>query len=87
MFATLEVLKKEQDFLRGLIGTMLDEGQHARQQIDDLRIGERVAAAQRIEIQKELAASRRRSSILDKAIMAKDEEVDGGHGVRNARSF
>ena len=33
VFATLEVLKKEQDFLRGLIGTMIDEGRDAREQV------------------------------------------------------
>ena len=87
VFATLEVLKKEQDFLRGLVGGMLDEGKEARQQIDDLRVESASLVAQRLEIQKELASKQAQSETLDKAIMAKDEKLDGQPGVRNARSF
>jgi len=87
VFATLEVLKKEQDFLRGLVGSMLDEGKDVRQQVDDLRVESASLLAQRIEIQKELASKQAQVQVLDKAIMAKDQEVDGGRGVRSARSF
>ena len=37
VFATLEVLKKEQGFLRELIGAMLDDGSAARERIRELR--------------------------------------------------
>ena len=87
VFATLEVLKKEQDFLRGLVGSMLDEGKDVRQQVDELRVESASLLAQRIEIQKELAGKQAQVEILDKAIMAKDQEVDNGRGVRSARSF
>jgi hypothetical protein len=87
VYATLEVLKKEQDFLRGLVGSMLDDGKTARQQVDDLRTESTALLAQRLELQKDLASKQAQVDVLDKAIAAKDQEVDGGHGVRNARSF
>ncbi len=88
VFQTLEVLKKEQDFLRGLLGNMLDEGQQAREQVNDLRQESASLVAQKLEIQKDLVSKQAQVDILDKAIMAKDQEVDGGRGgVRNARSF
>ena len=59
---------------------MLDEGKEARQQIDDLRAESAALVAQRLEIQKDLASKQAQVEILDKAIMAKDQEVDGGHG-------
>jgi chromosome segregation ATPase len=87
VYATLEVLKKEQDFLRGLVGNMLDDGKTARQQIDDLRAESTALLTQRLELQKEIAGKQAQVDVLDKAIAAKDQELDAGHGVRNARSF
>ena len=87
VYATLEVLKKEQDFLRGLVGSMLDDGKTARQQVDDLRTESAALLTQRLELQKELATKQAQVEVLDKTIGAKDQEVDAGHRVRSARSF
>jgi chromosome segregation ATPase len=87
VFATLEVLKKEQDFLRGLIGTMLDEGQEARDRVDELRLESAALLNQRLTLEKELISRQAEIDVLDKAILAKDRDRDGDAGVSAARAF
>jgi chromosome segregation ATPase len=84
VFATLEVLRKEQDFLRGLIGTMLDEGQQARDRVEELRLESAALATQKLALEKDLINRQAEIDVLDKAIMAKDSDKAG---VSAARAF
>jgi chromosome segregation ATPase len=87
VFATLDVLKKEQDFLRGLIGTMLDEGQQARDRVDELRLESAALMTQRLALEKDLINRQAEIDVLDKAIMAKDRNLGEEAGVSAARAF
>jgi predicted GNAT family acetyltransferase len=87
VFATLEVLKKEQDFLRGLIGTMLDEGQEARDQVDELRLESAALLNRKLTLERELISRQAEIDVLDKAILAKDRDRDDEPGVSAARAF
>ena len=81
VFATLEVLKKEQDFLRGLIGTMLDEGEQARDRVDELRLESAALLNQKLTLEKELISRQAEVDVMDKAILAKDRgNRDGDSG-------
>jgi chromosome segregation ATPase len=85
VFANLEVLKKEQDFLRGLIGTMVDEGVDARDKLDDLRLESASLQSQRLTLEKELVGKQAEIELIDKALLAKGRTLDGD--VSNARAF
>ena len=87
VFATLEVLKKEQDFLRELIGSMIDEGGVARDRVEELRQESASLVAQQLELEKELIGKQAEIDVLDKAIVAKSESLDAERGVSSARAF
>jgi chromosome segregation protein len=87
VFATLEVLKKEQDFLRGLIGTMVVEGQGAREQVDQLRVESAALLTQRLEIEKDLIGKQAQIELLDKSILAKGGTLEADGDVSSARAF
>jgi chromosome segregation ATPase len=88
VFATLEVLKKEQGFLRELIGAMVDDGSAARERIRELRQESETLLAQQLELEKELAGKQTEIQMLDKAIVAKSQSLkEGEPDVSNARSF
>jgi AMMECR1 domain-containing protein len=87
VFATLEVLKMEHDFLRGLIGTMVAEGHDARQAVDELRMESAALLSRRLEIEKELIGKQAEVELLDKAILAKGAKLEADAGVSSARAF
>lgn len=88
VFATLEVLKKEQGFLRELIGAMLDDGSAARDRIRDLRQESEALLAQQLELEKQLIGKQTEIQMLDKAIVAKSRSLEGEEpDVSNARAF
>ena len=87
VFANLEVLRKEQDFLRGLIGTMVSEGVDARDKLEDLRLESASLHSQRLEIEKALVSKQAEIELLDKALLAKGGTLDADGGVSNARAF
>jgi chromosome segregation ATPase len=87
VFATLDVLKKEQGFLRELIGSMLDEGGVARDRVRQLRQESETLVAQQLELEKQLIGKQAEIDILDKAIVAKSEGLEREPGVSDARSF
>jgi chromosome segregation ATPase len=87
VFATLEVLKKEQGFLRELIGSMVDEGSAARDRVRDLRQESEALFAQQLEIEKELVGKQAELDVIDKAILAKSQELEGKPAVSDARAF
>jgi chromosome segregation ATPase len=89
VFATLEVLKKEQGFLRELIGAMLDDGSAARDRIRDLRQESDSLLAQQLELEKQLIGKQTEIQMLDKAIVAKSRSLEEKEepDVSNARSF
>lgn len=87
VFATLEVLKKEHDFLRGLIGTMVAEGHDARQQVDQLRMESAALLGERLAVEKELVGKQAEVELLDKAILAKGAQLGADAGVSSARAF
>jgi hypothetical protein len=66
---------------------MLDDGKAARQQVDDLRTESAALLAQRLDLQKDLTSKQAQVEVLDKAIASKDQALDAGRGVRNARSY
>ena len=72
VFATLEVLKKEQGFLRELIGAMLDDGTATRDRVRDLRQDSEALLAQQLELEKQLIGKQTEIQMLDKAIMTKN---------------
>ena len=82
------MLKKEQDFLRGVIGTMLDVGQAARDRVDELRLESAALLNQKLTLEKELISRQAEVDVLDKAILAKERGGrDGDPGVSSARAF
>jgi chromosome segregation ATPase len=81
VFDTLELLKKEHDFLRGLIGSMLDEGLQAREQIEQLREESQSLLARKLEIEGTLASKREEVNSLDQAILDKSRTLAGEPGV------
>jgi chromosome segregation protein len=88
VFATLEVLKKEQGFLRELIGTMLDDGSTERDRIRNLRQESEALFAQQLELEKQLIGKQTEIQVLDKAIMAKSQALEEEKpGVSSARAF
>jgi chromosome segregation ATPase len=88
VFATLEVLKKEQGFLRELIGAMVDDGSAARERIRDLRQESEALLAQQLELEKQLVGKQTEIQMLDKAIVAKSRSLEGKEpDVSNARAF
>jgi chromosome segregation ATPase len=88
VFATLEVLKQEQGFLRELIGAMLDDGSAARDRIRDLRQESEALLAQQLELEKQLIGKQTEIQMLDKAIVAKSRSLEGEEpDVSNARAF
>jgi chromosome segregation ATPase len=87
VFATLEVLKKEQGFLRELIGAMLDDGTSARERIRDLRQESESLLAQQLELEKELIGKQTEIQMLDKAIVAKSRSLEKEPDMSNARAF
>ena len=87
VFATLEVLKKEQRFLRELIGAMLDDGSAARDRIRDLRRESEALLAQQLELEKQLVGKQTEIQMLDKAIVAKSRSLEEAPDVSDARAF
>jgi chromosome segregation ATPase len=88
VFATLEVLKKEQGFLRELIGAMLDDGSSARERIRELRQESEALLAQQLELEKDLFGKQTEIQLLDKEIVAKNRSLEEKEpDVSNARSF
>ena len=89
VFATLEVLKKEQGFLRELIGAMLDDGSAARDRIRDLRQESEALLAQQLHLEKQLIGKQTEIQMLDKAIMTKSQALgeEEKPGVSSARAF
>jgi chromosome segregation ATPase len=87
VFATLEVLKKEQGFLRELIGAMLDDGSAARERIRELRQESETLLAQQLELEKDLFGKQTEIQLLDKEIVAKNRSLEKEPDVSNARSF
>ena len=87
VFATLEVLKKEQGFLRELIGAMLDDGTTARERIRELRQESETLLAQQLELEKDLIGKQTEIQLLDKEIVAKNRSLEKEPDVSNARSF
>jgi chromosome segregation ATPase len=88
VFATLEVLKKEQGFLRELIGAMLDDGSAAREGIRELRQESETLLAQQLELEKDLFGKQTEIQLLDKEIVAKNRSLEEKEpDVSNARSF
>jgi chromosome segregation ATPase len=88
VFATLEVLKKEQGFLRELIGAMLDDGSAARERIRELRQESETLLAQQLELEKDVFGKQTEIQMLDKEIVAKNRSLEGKEpDVSNARSF
>ena len=88
MFATLEVLKKEQGFLRELIGAMLDDGSATRDRVRDLRQESEALLAQQLELEKQLIGKQTEIQMLDKAIMTKSQALEEEKpGVSSARAF
>jgi chromosome segregation ATPase len=88
VFATLEVLKKEQGFLRELIGAMLDDGSTARDRVRDLRQESEALLAQQLELEKQLIGKQTEIQMLDKAIMTKSQALEEEKpGVSSARAF
>jgi predicted nucleic acid-binding Zn-ribbon protein len=82
------VLKKEQGFLRELIGAMLDDGSTARDRIRDLRQESEALLAQQLELEKQLVGKQTEIQMLDKAIVAKSRSLEGKEpDVSNARAF
>ena len=80
VFATLEVLKKEQGFLRELIGAMLDDGSTARERIRELRQESETLLAQQLELEKDLIGKQTEIQLLDKEIVAKNRSLEKGTG-------
>jgi chromosome segregation ATPase len=88
VFATLEVLKQEQGFLRELIGAMLDDGSAARDRIRDLRQESEALLAQQLELEKQLIGKQTEIQMLDMAIVAKSRSLEDKEAdVNNARAF
>lgn len=90
VLATLEVLKKEQGFLRELIGSMIDDGSATRDRIRTLRQESEALLAQQLELEKQLIGKQTEIQMLDKAIMAKSQTLDEDDekpGVSSARAF
>jgi chromosome segregation ATPase len=87
VFATLEVLKKEQGFLRELIGSMVDEGSVAHDRVRELRQESEALVAQQLDLEKELIGKQAEIDVLEKAIMTKSQGLDSEAGVSNARAF
>jgi chromosome segregation ATPase len=88
VFATLDVLKKEQGFLRELIGSMLDDGSAARTRIRELRQESESLLAQQLELEKDLFGKQTEIQMLDKEIVAKNRSLEEKEpNVSNARSF
>jgi chromosome segregation ATPase len=89
VFATLEVLKKEQGFLRQLIGAMVDDGSAAHERIRALRQESETLLAQQLELEKDLIGKQTEVQLLDKAIVAKNRSLEDKDppDVSNARSF
>jgi hypothetical protein len=87
VFATLEVLKKEQGFLRELIGSMVDEGSVAHDRVRELRQESEALVAQQLDLEKELIGKQAEIDVLEKAIMTKSQGLDSEPGVSNARAF
>jgi hypothetical protein len=88
VFATLEVLKKEQGFLRELIGAMLDDGTATRDRVRDLRQDSEALLAQQLELEKQLIGKQTEIQMLDKAIIAKSQTLEEEKpGVSSARAF
>jgi chromosome segregation ATPase len=85
VFATLEVLKKEQGFLRELIGSMIDEGGVARDRVRELRQESEALVVQQLELEKQLIGKQAEIDVLEKAIVTKSRNLDPG--VRDARAF
>jgi hypothetical protein len=66
---------------------MLDEGQNARDRVDELRLESASLLNRKLEIEKELISRQAQIDVLDKAIMAKDRDLSGEAGVSAARAF
>jgi hypothetical protein len=77
----LELLKKEHDFLRGLIGSMLDEGLQVREQIEQRCDESQSLLARKLEIEGPLASKRDEINALDQGILDKSRTLAGEPGV------
>src|SRR5690606_602048 len=75
LFATLEVLKKDQGFLRELIAGRLDDGTSTRDHIRELRRESEALLAQQLELERQLVGKQTEIQMLDKAIMAKSQSL------------
>jgi chromosome segregation ATPase len=77
VFEWLEVMKKEQGFLRGLVGTMVDDGEAASDQLESIRIETETLTARREELEQELAVKRSEINQLDQQILIRNETLAG----------
>src|SRR5918996_331438 len=87
VFATLEVLKKEQGFLRELIGSMVDEGSVAHDRVRELRQESEALVAQQLDLEKQLIGKQAEIDVLEKAIATKSQRQERERSVRDARAF
>jgi chromosome segregation ATPase len=87
VFATLEVLKKEQGFLRQLIGSMVDEGSVAHDRVRELRQESEALVAQQLDLEKQLIGKQAEIDVLEKAIATKSQSLEQEPSVRDARAF